>query len=131
MSERSSGDGGSEQYDKLTGQYDKLTGQYDKLTGQYERGGDNSAAQYSAQYATVGRARVRPEEIYAALRRPDGESDESEEQVGREKFLPCSSAERITLVVRCTRRWGGAVRGRFPCPVRPAPSARPLSDWPT
>ena len=55
--ERSSGDGGSDK----GGQY-----HYDKpLPG--------------PQYATVGR-RVRAEDIYTSLRRPDGESDESEEQ---------------------------------------------------
>ena len=53
--ERSSGDGGSDQ----GGHYDKL------LPG--------------PQYATVGR-RARTEDIYTSLRRPDGESDESEEQ---------------------------------------------------
>ena len=53
--ERSSGDGGSEK-----------GGHYDKLVP-------------GPQYATVGR-RVRTEDIYTSLRRPDGESDESEEQ---------------------------------------------------
>merc|ERR1719219_2007120 len=53
--ERSSGDGGSDK-----------GGHYDKLVP-------------GPQYATVGR-RVRTEDIYTSLRRPDGESDESEEQ---------------------------------------------------
>ena len=34
----------------------------------------------SPQYATVGR-KMKQEDIYSSLRRPDGESDESEEQV--------------------------------------------------
>ena len=53
--ERSSGDGGSDK----GGHYDKL------VTG--------------PQYATVGR-RLRTEDIYTSLRRPDGECDQTEEQ---------------------------------------------------
>ena len=53
--ERSSGDGGSDK-----------GGHYDKLVA-------------GPQYATVGR-RLRTEDIYTSLRRPDGESDQSEEQ---------------------------------------------------